>query len=115
MSGIRKVVKVNQKKLQKISAKKGSIYVGATKDYHQRADVHQTPRGGGYTGTMYVAKTENMMKAEDKVLYSAISTGGGRHNVHEFSNAREKPGHIYVINGQKRPRNKKQNKKKRLN
>jgi len=101
MSGLR-LVKVSQKKLFKIAAKPGSVRVGSTRDYHQRAGSYQTPSGGGYTGKFYVAKTDNMMKTEDRVLATSRNAGRGRHNHHGVSNAKKKPGHVYVIKGQKR-------------
>ena len=75
--------------------------MGATKDPDTRADFYQTPSGGGYSGTMYYAKTDNMMKAENRLLDTALDTGGGRHNSHSVSNAKEAPGHVYVIKGKK--------------
>ena len=46
---------------------------------------------------MFYAETQNMMFAEDKLLEIKVP----RHNVHEFSNAQEEEGYVYVIQGRK--------------
>jgi len=94
---IGEIVNVSQKKLHRIASEKGSIRMGSTIQPRQRARAYQSPSGGGYSGTMYVAPTENMMKAEDKLLKSKL----GRHNVQSISNAQEEPGHVYAIQGKK--------------
>jgi len=101
MAKIRKIVPVSQKKLLRIASAKGSIRWGSTKNPCQRAGTYQSPSGGGYSGTMYVAKTGNMMKAEDKLGKTARKSGGGRHNVQRLSNAQKKPGHVYIVQGKK--------------
>ena len=98
MAGIREIVEVTQKELHEIVGERGAIRVGATVDPDRRANGYESD---GYAGTMYVAKTENMMKAEDRLLKEARKTGGGRHNVQDLSNAAEDPGYVYVIKGRR--------------
>ena len=47
----------------------------------------------GYSGTMSYARTENMKKAEDKVLGKRKF----RDNEQRHSNNKEKPGYVYAI------------------
>ena len=50
-----------------------------------------------YSGWMYIAKTKNMKSAEQKLLDECR----GIHNVHKTSNAEAKPGHVYILIGER--------------
>lgn len=90
-----KAVKVkNQSNLVRHAAKRGSVRVGSTCNVSGRKSQYKS---NGYKGKMYVAKTTNMKKAENKLL----AKHSGRHNVHQKSNAAAKPGYVYVIKGRK--------------
>ena len=67
--------------------------VGATEDPKQRAGQYARE---GYSGEMYQFKTQNMHKAEDRLLQQA-----GTHNVQQKSNAPDKPGYAYALKGRK--------------
>ena len=82
------------KELHQIAAQSGVIRVGATNDPNRRANQYERE---GYSGQMYYFKTENMRKAEDKLLEQAA----GIHNVQQRSNAENKPGYVYAIKGRK--------------
>ena len=73
-----------QAELHRRAKKRDAIYVGATDDPHRRLRDHAKE---GYSGTMYVARTENMRLAEDKLLKS----GSYRYNTQELSNVDEAP------------------------
>ena len=74
--------------------KPGVICGGCTVDpYRCKAEYERE----GYVGTIYIAETENMKKAEDKLLAHHEFW----HKVQQSSNAEEKPGHIYVIQGKR--------------
>lgn len=92
-----KIVYVTQEELFDIAREYGSVRGGATVDPAARAYEYGYE---GYIGTMYVARTQNMMKAEDRLLEANF-----RHNIHELSNASESSGYIYVVSGQKRQNN----------
>ena len=79
--------------LQKVAAGKSVARVGATENPQQRADQYARE---GYSGQMYQFRTQNMRKAEDRLLQQA-----GTHNVQERSNAPDKPGYVYAIKGRK--------------
>ena len=98
MSGIREILPVSMSDLNEIATEKGSIRVGATADPDNRAKTYENE---GYAGIMYVAPTNNMKKAENKLLDTALNSGSGRHNVHTKSNAKESEGYAYVIKGKK--------------
>jgi hypothetical protein len=80
--------------LQKIVAEKSVARVGATENPQQRADQYARE---GYSGQMYQFRTQNMQRAEDRLLQQ----GGGTHNVQERSNAPDKPGYVYALKGRK--------------
>jgi hypothetical protein len=101
MGKIRKIVEVDRMTLRRIDSARGSIRGGSTINPHQRAAAYQSPSGGGYSGTMFVSRTNNMMTDEDAVLNVGAQSGRGRHNAHRFSNAPAAPGFSYVINGRK--------------
>eukprot|EP01084_Bolivina_argentea_P223033 377435_1 len=87
----------NQTNLYKHARKRKNMRVGATFEDRitQRASEY---RRLGYTGTMYFAKTANMVAAEDKLL----RLHPGSHNVQTQSNHHAAgPGYIYVIIGSK--------------
>jgi hypothetical protein len=94
MSGIREIIPCTQEELREIANDKFSVRVGATVNPENRSNLYKHE---GYAGTMYIAPTTNMMKAEDKLL----EAGHGVHNVHQVSNAQEAPGYVYVIKGKK--------------
>ena len=50
-----------------------------------------------YSGWMYIAKTKNMESAEQKLLDECR----GKHNVQKTSNAKAKPGHVYILIGER--------------
>jgi len=91
MARIRKI-RVTQDKVRKIAKRQSIARVGATANPKGRANSYQHE---GYRGVMYIAR--NMMKAEDKLLRTP-----GRHNVHQWSNAKQARGHVYVLEGRKR-------------
>ena len=80
--------------LRKIVAGKSVVRVGATENPQQRADQYARE---GYSGQMYQFRTQNMHRAEDRLLQQAAGT----HNVQERSNAPDKPGYVYAIKGRK--------------
>ena len=80
--------------LQKIAAGKSVARVGATENPQQRADQYASE---GFSGQMYEFKTQNMRKAEDRLLQQSAGT----HNVQERSNAPDKPGYVYALKGRK--------------
>ena len=84
-----------QRDLEEIIEWHGSIRTGATTRIGARRGEYQNE---GYTGTMYYAKTQNMMLAEDRLLAIRVP----RYNEHANSNAPEDKGYVYVINGQRR-------------
>ena len=101
---IREIQPCTQRELHRIAAKNGSIRGGATISPDARANSYEH---GGYSGKMYVAKTENMMTAEDKILKHGL-----RHNQHDRSNAQAVPGFIYIIKGKKIEKKRKNEKKR---
>ncbi len=88
-----KIRKVSQEKLSKIAHQRGAIRAGSSKHPKARAEKYKDE---GYGGTMFVAPTNDMKKAENKLLRNSL-----RHNTHERSNAPNKPGKVYVIKGKK--------------
>ena len=50
----------------------------------------------GYTGTLYLAKTRNMKKAENRLLEYCMEC---HLNIQKRSNAQPKPGYVYIIKG----------------
>ena len=79
--------------LQKLAAGKSVARVGATENPGERAQQYARE---GYSGQMYQSRTQNMRKAEDRLLQQ-----GGTHNVQERSNAPDKPGYVYALKGRK--------------
>jgi len=92
MARIRKI-RATQEKVRKTAKRQSIARVGATANPKGRANSYQHE---GYRGVMYIAPTRNMMKAEDKLLRTP-----GRHNVHQWSNAKQARGHVYVLEGRK--------------
>ena len=78
-----------QKELDSFGA--GVWYVGSTTDPQRRRGEHE--RDDGYYGIMYYAHTKNMMLAEDKLLEFYPDS----ENIQRYSNARSKPGYVYII------------------
>lgn len=91
---IREQVPVSFKDLQTIAGQRGAIRVGATEHPQDRASQYQSE---GYSGVMYHFKTENMRKAENRLLQQT----GTQHNVQQRSNAEDRPGYVYAIQGRK--------------
>ena len=85
---------VSFSELQKVAAGKSVARVGATENPQQRADQYARE---GYSGQMYQFRTQNMHRAEDRLLQQAAGT----HNVQARSNAPDKPGYVYVVKGRK--------------
>ena len=68
------------------------IRVGATTDPERRRKEYQRE---GYRGTMICAKTQNMKKAENKLLEACRTCTA---NIQRSSNVvAEKPGYVYGI------------------
>ena len=87
------VVKVTQKQLAHIASQPYAIRKGATVNPPSRAAQYSHE---GYRGVMYEAPTQNMKRAENKLLENP-----GIHNQQTHSNVAEKPGHVYVVKGRK--------------
>lgn len=83
-----------QMDLHNLAAEHGSIRVGVTTDLDARIRSYENK---GYSGTFYVAPTQNMMQAENRLL----SGYDFRHNQQNQSNASDKPGWVYLIRGRK--------------
>ena len=98
MRRVQAVGPVSQGHLSEIATQRGSIRVGATSDPGTRARVYANE---GYAGIMFVAKTSNMRKAENRLLKAAFESGSGRHNQQTRSNAVAEPGFVYVISGRR--------------
>jgi hypothetical protein len=96
---IRELVEVSQEKLfEMIETETHIIRAGASIDCDKRANGYE---GELYSGVMFYARTQNMMKAEDKLLAAGWKNGNCKHNLQEFSNAKEEPGFVYIIQGKK--------------
>ena len=67
--------------------------VGATVNVDSRISQYKRE---GYTGTFNYAPTQNMKKAEDKLL-ECTDTGTCPCNKQTKSNVSEEPGYVYVI------------------
>ena len=72
----------------------GFIRADSTKDPDRQRSRHEDE---GFGGTMFCARTENMRKAENRLL----AARGFCHNPHTQRKAAEEPGYIYVIKGKK--------------
>ena len=86
--------KVAQKDIYKKLEEQGVVRAGCSIDPKRRKDEYERE---GYVGAMYYAETENMKTAENRLL----DYRDYRHNVQKSSNAQEKAGYIYVIQGRK--------------
>ena len=84
----KKPVKVTQKELSKLASK--GDYTGTTIDPARRHKEHQRD---GHKGVMYFAKTQNMKKAENRLLKKCLCPG----NTQRTSNAPSRPGYVYLI------------------
>jgi len=102
MGRIPKIHYVTQEKLRKMAKRQSIARVGATSNPKGRASRYHHE---GYAGDMYVARTRNKMKAEDKLLRTP-----GRHNFHQLSNAQEAAGYVYAVTGKKMTSRKKKKK-----
>jgi hypothetical protein len=98
LGNIRELIEVSQDELlQKIEFETHIIRAGASIDCDKRANSYE---GELYSGVMFYARTQNMMKAEDKLLKAGWKNGNCKHNLQEFSNAQEGPGFVYIRGGQ---------------
>ena len=70
------------------------LYVGTSKDPIERSYDHEKKYDGK---TMYVAKTENMKTAEDRLLSKCGAREGCASNVQKHSNASAEKGYVYAI------------------
>ncbi len=96
---IRELVEVSQEKLfEMIETETHIIRAGASIDCPTRADGYQ---GDLYSGVMFYARTQNMKKAENKLLAAGKENGNCIHNIHMKSNVQEEPGFVYIIQGKK--------------
>ena len=84
-------VKIHE--LQSLAGQPNIQRVGATGNPDTRISQY---RRDGYTGTFLYAPTQNMKKAEDKLL-ECTKTGTCPCNVQGKSNVPEGPGYVYVI------------------
>jgi len=75
----------------------GHVYVGSTEDPRARRAEH----AGRFAGFMLVARTDNMMHAEDRLLGIVRDYPRGRRrqvrNEHMQSGAAEEGGYVYAI------------------
>ena len=73
------------------------LYVGTSTDPIERSYVHEKTYTG-QTVIMYVAKTENMKTAEDRLLSKCHAREGCPSNIQKRSNrSEEERGYIYAI------------------
>lgn len=68
----------------------GMVRTGATTKPKERRNNYVYE--DDYSGTMYVAPTNNMKKTEDELLKNNYPD-----NIHKTSNADEAPGYVYLI------------------
>ena len=80
--------------LHTVADQRGAIRAGSTIDPRQRARQYARE---GYSGTLYYANTENMMRAENTLFENHTF----RHNVQLRSNSPQDPGYVYVIKGKR--------------
>jgi hypothetical protein len=96
---IRELVEVSQRDLlNMIEFETHIIRAGASVDCDKRAYGYQRER---FSGTMFYARTQNMMKAEDKLLEAGRRNNNLIHNLQQFSNMPEARGFVYIIQGRK--------------
>jgi len=76
--------------LESKARERKTIRTGATTDPERRKREYEYD---GYTGTMYFAATQNMKKAEDRLLAICHC----KENEQRKSNAKSEPGYVYVI------------------
>lgn len=88
------LIKVKQVDLYEIADQNFSIRCGATIDPSARAKQYERY---GYSGTMYYSETQNMKKAENKLLENYTFL----HNIYERSGVDSEPGYIYIIKGKR--------------
>ena len=88
--------RTTQREIKKEMAKYGAIRVGSTIDVKARARQYEQE---GYVGEMLYAPTENMKKAENKLLQAQKKP---IHNQHGASNNKEEPGMVYLNKGRKK-------------
>ena len=77
--------------LEEKAKKVKSNYVGRTNDVDRRRGEHERD---GRTGKFYYAETQNMKKAENKLISMCKTCPG---NIQRSSNAPETSGFVYVI------------------
>ena len=93
-AGIARNCGCTQQELHEIADVPGAIRAGSTKNPKQRL---QDYRQEGYSGTMYYTRTDNMYRAETRLLQGHEF----RHNMHDVSNASEERGFVYVVKGKR--------------
>ena len=94
---IRELIEVSQRELHEmIETEFGIIRCGAAANCNNRAKDYERQ---GYSGRMFFARTENMMKAEDSLLEAGQNNQNCIHNIHRVSNMQEEPGFVYIIKG----------------
>ncbi len=86
--------KVTQEQLKQKAQEANAIRVGSTVDPKRRATQYSSE---GYSGKMFIAETQNMKQAEDRLLQICAC----RQNVQKSSNADPDPGYVYVLQGKK--------------
>lgn len=93
------IVQVTQKELlDMIENETHVIRTGATINDEKRASQYERE---GYSGTMYVAHTQNMNMAENRLLESAAENNSCKWNVQQTSNKEDDKGYVYVIKGKR--------------
>ena len=91
---LQKVI-ITQRELFEKHQEPGIIRVGATNNPERRKNEYRRKR---FIGTMYFAYTRNMKRLENRLLDDCNDC---RHNHQRKSNAKEKEGFVYVIQGQR--------------
>jgi len=85
-----RLVKTNIGDLEDRATERKTIRTGVTTDPERRKREYEYD---GYAGTMYYAETQNMKRAEDRLLAICHC----RENEQRKSNAKSEPGYVYVI------------------
>ena len=76
--------------LESKARERKTIRTGATTEPERRKREYERD---GYTGTMYFAATQNMKRAEDRLLAVCPCAM----NMQRTSNVKEEPGYVYII------------------
>lgn len=86
-------LEVSFKTLCDFSQQARTIHVGATNDHLARKYQHQRD---GYSGGMYLAKTDNQVRDENKLLELS-----NRQKGQQFGSTPQSAGFVYVIQGRR--------------